>query len=146
MPTTDPDVLARVIAAVTSPLQLAALAIAAAVAVVFHLRSGRYALLLRKISDLPEADREKALRTEMQVPTPPDMTAEQYLAHRQQRYRFWTRIVLVLGLLVIVLLAVVLPKAPKGSGSILFRGCNSGTVIINNPALPNPGGGNTGAR
>ena len=71
-----------------SPLALAAYVVALVAYVIVALRVKRNAKLVEHLEKLPRSDRLRALRDEMGISVPDNISADQWLLARSQQYRF----------------------------------------------------------
>lgn len=63
-------------------------AVVALASLLIRVRVNRFSVFMKRIEAFPEAERVKAMRTELNVVTPPEMTAEQFIKFKQHPYNF----------------------------------------------------------
>jgi hypothetical protein len=93
-------------AAATSPLAFVAYLAVLLAWVTITLQNRRINSLLRSIEKFPEKDRKDIIAREMNIILPKNISAEQWLTERRQRYVFIGFLILVVAILAIISIMV----------------------------------------
>ena len=118
MPEFFKSALAALPSAAQNPLAFMAYVMVIVSATIIALKAKRNQQLLNNLEKLPPEDRLKALELEMEaVRVPPNLTAEQWLKARTQRYYFVGFALVCLTLLIVFALAVA-TREKKDPGSV----------------------------
>lgn len=118
MPEFFKSALAALPSAAQNPLAFMAYVLVIVSATIIALKTKRNQQLLANLEKLPAEDRLKALELEMEsVRVPPNLTPEQWLQSRTQRYYFIGFAIVCLTILLIVTLAIV-TREKKNPGSV----------------------------
>ena len=106
------ELLPSSVLSVTNIWSFLAIVCIVAALVVVRLKAHRFKELLKRIDKLPETDRLKAIKEELDQVPPPNLSAEQYIKFKSQPYNFTFKclIALLIAGLIVMTLSTLLPR------------------------------------